>query len=363
MLWRAARWSRTGAALVVIASVAGCSGGDSDPPLATDVADGPVDSLVGDNFVPVTNGEASDDDQGDNDAVVVSCGADGVAIADDWPFGVANDIVVADTFAADDRYVLAGATLDAEQVLIDTMDTAFPGFVVGDPDGGPNDMTVDFASDTGDARLVLADPDQDGCWSVEIRAAFGPDAEVGEDDLPIVVASEVPSVDPSDDPDADSGGAGTGDVGIDEPESNDEPDEGDGAGDPFVDDEPDDIDTSVPTTTVEADETPADTIDPFDQVVAVGSGDVVSGRGSFPIAVSRCVLAPLSVEAVASTATLTIEVGPDNAVKTVWTYDDGVVIEDADSRLLRLDGLGASLVADGVNDEGPETLLIDFICD
>lgn len=341
-------WRRVGASLMVVACLASCSGSD-DPSSETQASTTTPDDLDGDSFVPATDDDpgntirsGSDPAGDDSNVVSASCTDEGVAVADDWPFGVADDIVVALTTDDAGQYLLAGATLDPEQVLIDTMDASFPGFDVGAPRGGADDMIVDFSSTTGAARVVLEDPDQDGCWAVDIRAVFEDDREVDGGDVEVVAAPITTSADGAE-----------------------APDNGDGGGDSFVDDEgsgDDTVDGSVTTTTTDDDDVP-DTIDPFDLVTAVGSGEVISGRGSFRVALARCEVLPLTLDGVASGATLTIETDSGGAVTALWTYDDGVVIEDVDANILRLDETGGTVIANGENPEGPETLFIEFQCD
>ena len=106
---------------------------------------------------------------------------------------------------------------------------------------------------------------------------------------------------------------------------------------------------------------PPEVIDPLDEINAVGTGEIITGRSTYQVQVVVCNLEPLRIEAVAVGGRLIIE-GDPSGVTTTWTYDDGEVISSNESKVLGLDARGGSVVADGQNAEGPETIFATFLC-
>lgn len=104
-------------------------------------------------------------------------------------------------------------------------------------------------------------------------------------------------------------------------------------------------------------------IDPLDDLSAVGTGQIVTGRGTFPVAVTECELLPLSVVAAAREGGLTVtEKSPGDDIHVRWTYLDGVVIDDVAAHVLARTDSVLTVVANGSTAAGQETLIIEVTC-
>ena len=95
--------------------------------------------------------------------------------------------------------------------------------------------------------------------------------------------------------------------------------------------------------------------------VSVGQGEVATARGSFPFVVTRCDREPLHLEATAPEGTVLV-VADGAKVSVVWTYADGVAIDDDDAIVMGYDGTTGTIVADGTGPNGDETVIVDFVC-
>lgn len=107
----------------------------------------------------------------------------------------------------------------------------------------------------------------------------------------------------------------------------------------------------------------APVVDPLDDLASVGSGDIITGRGSYTLAVIECDLPALAIEATAREGNLQVSASDDPAVASVrWVYADGVEISDARAVVLSLGPETGSFVANGMGPDGPESLVIDITC-
>ena len=311
---------------------ASCTGGDDDvsETTATPVSTSDVDAADGDS-VTVNSGVVA----APTTIALPDCKGDAVVVPVEWPFGVADAIVPTTTSRDGELFLVQGVTNQPELALIATMDGAFPGFDVGEPTGGDNDISVRFTSVNGTGDLRMSDDDTDGCWDVELAVLFEPGAVPPPDDAAGNAPDDDLSADgtqPSDDPGTTipSDTAATGSVSDGVP--------------------------AVASTVA-----PPEVIDPLDEINAVGTGEIITGRSTYQVQVVVCNLEPLRIEAVAVGGRLIIE-GDPSGVTTTWTYDDGEVISSNESKVLGLDARGGSVVADGQNAEGPETIFATFLC-
>lgn len=303
------RFGRLAVVLVFGLLVAACSGGARpafDDEQSTD--DDSFQPQIGDAPTPTP---------------LPDCPADVVDRDTTWPYTVDPAVAPTEYLIDDLQYVVRGITNDPEAVLVNTMEGAFPGYEVGEPEGETTDILVDFTSDLGTASLFMADDDGDNCWDVELTADY--------------IATPSAAADPGG---ATGDGTGDDDTGAD-----------------------DAIDVGDPENDDEAADGTNDQVDPLDQVESVGVGEIITARGTFQLAVTTCGFDPVGIEAIAENGELFVEPGEEEgSVAVTWTYDDGVVITDAAGRILQLGDATGTFVADGVNEEGPETLLIELTC-
>jgi hypothetical protein len=104
-------------------------------------------------------------------------------------------------------------------------------------------------------------------------------------------------------------------------------------------------------------------VDPLDDLASVGSGDIITGRGNYSLAVVSCDLSALAIEATAREGSLQVAASDDASAAAIrWVYADGVEISDDRAVVLSLGSDTASFVANGTSPDGPETLVIDITC-
>jgi hypothetical protein len=104
-------------------------------------------------------------------------------------------------------------------------------------------------------------------------------------------------------------------------------------------------------------------VDPLDDLASVGSGDIITGRGNYSLAVVSCDLSALAIEATALEGSLQVAASDDASAAAIrWVYADGVEISDDRAVVLSLGSDTASFVANGTSPDGPETLVIDITC-
>jgi hypothetical protein len=183
---------------------------------------------------------------------------------------------------------------------------SFSEYDVDEPLGSAQVISVNFSStDRGDAQLAMQDRDTDGCWDVTITAQL---------------------LDPSE----------STDVLLPTPES-----------------------TNVaPTTT-----TTIPVVEPPPELDGIGMAQIIAGRGTYQATVVTCTFDPISVEAFGAEGTLTVLSGSDDTVIVSWTYaSDNVEVRDSDARTLTLGPDSGNFVADGYNQEDPETLIVEVTC-
>lgn len=248
--------------------------------------------------------------------VVVDCPAELADTPEAWPVLLPEALAVTDFVVDETSFLARGITNDPELVLVDTTDISFVGFSSGEPEGGANDLVVIYESETATGTLFLEDDDEDGCWNAELEVDFfeAPNSSdlILDDGSGLTATSEL--ADAADDP-ADSGA----DV---------DADGGDGS----------------------------ELVDPE------GVGTVTTAQGTFGLNVSTCQLAPLSIIGSADEGELEISPGDDENLDVVWVYADGVEVRDEQANPVALSSNSVLVVADGENDEGPETVIADIVC-
>lgn len=320
--WANGRIRSGGVAVLLLFVAVSCTGDDdASDTAATSVPSSEVD---GDSLTP-NSGVVS----APTTVPLPDCDGDAVTVPADWPFGVADVIVPTRTSRDGELFLVQGVTNQPESALISTMDSGFPGFDVSEPTGGDNDISVSFTSIDGSGDLRMSDNDTDGCWDVELAALLEPGAAP-----PLAEGAGTASDDDT------TASAGT------------QPD-----GAPTTATGSDNGDVPAVASTV----APPEVLDPLDQINAVGTGEVITGRSTYQVQVTMCSMQPLRIEAVAVGGLLVIE-GDPSGVTTTWTYDDGEVITSNESKVLGLDERGGSVVADGQNAQGPETIFATFLC-
>ena len=180
-----------------------------------------------------------------------SCVAEPIDPPAGWPITLPAAMAAEQFERSGTRFVASGITADPEAAIVAAMDVTFDSFDVDEPGGGERLVELEFEGDNGSAWVVLDDADDDGCWAAEFGVEY---VDVPSSATEIPDAFLTPGADPSEGPgsdDRDTDGQ-VGDNGDDE--------------------------TSAPVTTVD------DDFDRFEDVVAVGRGEIVTGRGTFPFA-------------------------------------------------------------------------------
>ena len=317
--------------LLLVVVISSCSGGNdrTATPTTTSAPSGDVDADG--SFTAITGVVSAP-----TTIALPDCGGVAVAVPADWPIAV-TDVIVATAASRDgDLFLVRGITNQPELALTATMENAFPGFDVGEPTGGDNDISVNFTAINGTGDLRMSDNDTDGCWDVELAGLFEPGAVPPLSEATGNPADDGRSTEETDQPD-------DGSVAPEAPENS--ADGSENAGVPAV------------ASTV----APPEVIDPLDEINAVGTGEIVTGRSTYQIQVTRCSVEPLRIEAVAVGGTLSIE-GDPGRVTATWTYDDGEVISSNEANVFGLNARGGSIIADGQNAEGPETIFVTFLC-
>lgn len=328
--------------------VTACSGSDSADEAATTE---PTTTLSDAEILDGAFTETASGSSGGAAGSEPRCPVDAVPRESDWPFGVVSSIIPSEYVVDDLTYIVRGVTDDVDTAVGDTMERAFLGFDVDEPTGDATTIRFDLTDPDGEVTAVaeFEDPDGDDCWDAVITATFTAFPPPGETTADPTLEEELGpvSVDPDEDPiDAD----GT------DPTGDPDDDADSGVVDPDED----------PPSTTQPDAPPRSTLPPLelDELARVGGGDVITFRGRFPIVITECELAPVSVLGLAREGEVELiqnEVG--DPVSVTWTYLEGVVIFDEDANVLALTESSGHFVADGEGPEGPETVIVEFVCE
>jgi hypothetical protein len=308
-------------AIVGALFVGACSGSDSSTPTT---ASSPS---VSGSTLPVF----VDEDEVDSG----ECSTASLAEIPDWPFDVVDLFVPVVATVDGLTYTAQGVTSDAEALLVTALNETFAGLDATEPDGGATDITVDFSDDNSTIALTMEDPDEDDCWDVVVVAEYVEQPPVRQQTVN-APAPEVTTPDVA--PSTPSNGSGTPEPG-EPPTSSDfdaPPDGGVG-------------DTVAPP-------------DPLDEVGGAGGAEVIAGRGTFRVGITQCGVNPVDVQGVSSDGTLSMTGTAPDDVSVTWTYPDGVVVEDDDARVIALTAAGGTIIAEGSNDEGPESIIVNLVC-
>ncbi|MEL6890673.1 MAG: hypothetical protein AAFP84_03695 [Actinomycetota bacterium] len=333
---RRSGYQAAGAVLAAALGVTACSGGgDDEDATTTTVADESTASSTTVTDRPTTT--------------LPACAADDPITLTGWPVDVTE---LFDPIAAsfdDFVYEANGVTNDPEALLVRAFDGIFADSDATEPEGDATTILVDFIDARGVSTLVLVDGDQDDCWDVTLRTTL---EERPLDEVTIGDAAGRPI-------DGDTDGGSTGDPGS-----------GDGSGDPDGGSDGTTNDGGAGGGGADGAGAPGATVadvgppppDPLDDL-GVGRAEVITGRGTFTLAVFACSTGPLDVRGESADGSLTVTgVAPDDVTLT-WTHADGVVITDPQTDVLALTELGGTLVADGENPDGPETIFAEFDCE
>ena len=350
----------TGVLAAAVMAIAACSGDDGES-ATTEPKSGPIvtESTQFDDEVFIAESTAAPAPGSTPD-----CPVDAVEVEKDWPFDLPVGFVP-DGFEIEDlRYETTGVTSDAEGVLVAAFDDAFADYEPLEPTGGATDIAVDFESIRGGARLAMTDDDDDGCWDVSISATYqAPDAVLAGEQ-----ADNDQTAQGQPEPTTATSGPAIGDPG--DPGDPDDPDT-ETAQDPDEQTaEEQAAAEAAGETTTPSTATPT-TVDPvaseeFDNAVAVGRGEIITRRGTFPLRVTSCELdnqTSITVEAFAVEGTVVIESFGPEALSVIWTYADGVIIGDPDAKVLSASVSGLFVVGDGEGPDGAETVIVDLQCD
>ncbi|MFK8023544.1 MAG: hypothetical protein AB8G26_06235 [Ilumatobacter sp.] len=307
-----------GAALVLALAVGACTGGsDSEAEPQPDISSTTPDTL------------------GEFDAVdevrTLDCSTDALAEVPDWPFDLVGLFRPVTAVVDDLEYRATGVTSDAEALLVTALDDTFADFEASEPTGGANDIAVEFTDASAADTLKMADEDGDGCWAVAVVGLHSDQPRTDVQEAP------EPAVEP-------------GDV--------DEPDDGEVV--PGADGDPLAEDPTGPDGGIGA---PVEPDDPLDSVGSQGRAEVIAARGTFSVGITQCEVAPVAIEGLSSEGTLTISgVAPDG-VAASFVYPDGIEISDPEARVLALTAAGGTIIFEGQNPDGPETIIVNLACD
>lgn len=230
------------------------------------------------------------------------CPAEVVATPDDWAY-VLPEMLQPTQFESDETHFdVTGITNDPDGLLTAVSASSFPGFDLTEPTGDATSLAVGFSGAIGGGQVSLADTDGDGCWDVEIDATL----------------VDTPATAP-----------GSTDA------------------------------TAPPQSTTPAE---GEFRQNYEAAIGVGTGQITTGRGAFQLKLTRCDAGALLVEGLAAEGALSVTSVDGATFAVAWTYADGTTVSDQAASVLGVSATALSLVADGQNAEGLESLFIELSC-
>jgi hypothetical protein len=109
----------------------------------------------------------------DAQAATSDCAEPDVSFAQaDWPFVVAESVIVEDWEIDGLRYLVRGGASELDDAVAEVLDVTFAEYDAAEPVGDDANLEITFESVAGSARFNASDLDGDGCWEVEIEAVY-----------------------------------------------------------------------------------------------------------------------------------------------------------------------------------------------